>query len=143
MQTIEQNHQLLKIAMGGSPLNPVSEVQVIRKGIRANQITTFAKAVDKPVLWLAEQIGTSVKTIDRHKTSKTPFNVVVSENFIQVSKVHDEGIKYFGNKERWFTWLTTAHLYFGKETPLSMINTAPGRELIFSEINKLRHGFTA
>ena len=136
-------HEALKIIVGETaPLNEMTEIKITRNGIDASVLMRVAKKLNLPINVFAKNVGTTERTVRRHRDENKKLSSTVTQNTIELAKIHDEGLAYFKGYERWSAWLAAPSVYFEGSAPLSVIDTQAGRELIRKTLLKLEHGFT-
>ena len=146
MNTADTDIDFIKIVTGGKitySSNPLYEIKVVSAGIIFSDATLFRKNLCWNLTFLAKATGVSVKTIERHQKNNKPFNLSASQNMLELARLSLVGVAYFGNVNRWNHWLTTPHIQFHNNKPISVIDTIRGRELIKGIIFGLEQGFTA
>jgi len=143
-QTSGATHEMLKVVIGkDAPLNKMTEVNVAKEGVDATVFLKVAKKANQPISLFAKYMGTTERTLRRHQENGKKLNGTITQNIIGYAKIHDAGICYFKNEERWNLWLDTPNVNFNSQTPRTVIDTQSGRELIGDTLKKLEYGFVA
>ncbi|MEW9799751.1 antitoxin Xre/MbcA/ParS toxin-binding domain-containing protein [Alteromonas sp. CYL-A6] len=121
----------------------LDELSVIRNGLPVNTVRHLGTIM----LWnkgmLAKHLHTTTKTLERCAKDNKPLNSQISESALDIAKLTDTGLAYFGSIERWRLWLNTPNMQFHNEKPSSVIDIATGRNLIRRIIRGLEYGFAA
>jgi uncharacterized protein (DUF2384 family) len=60
-------------------------------------------------------------------------------NYVELVQLQVEAV--FGNKTKADNWLIQPKNTFGDNTPLELVHTEEGYELVKAELEKLSHGF--
>lgn len=123
--------------------NIIEEVEFVTRGINVAAVNSFCKKLQWESPSVAWAIGTTIRTLERHKKENKRLSASISENALELARLSTIGTNYFGNVDRWNAWLNMAHVQFNNLPPKSFINTIRGRELIKRVILSLEHGFTA
>lgn len=141
---LSSNSDLVQIISCGeltSHSNPLSEITVVKNGMKASGVYAFANAMGWNLATIAQAIGTTSAMLARNKAKL--LSSQTSEHAIEVAKLSMIGIEYFGSIENWNVWLNTAHIQFNGRPPQLVLNSIRGRELIKNVIKQLQYGFTA
>lgn len=56
------------------------------------------------------------------------------------SQMLKRGVEIFGDKESFMAWLHCPSLAFAGQTPLSLLHTPSGVEMVLDEIGRIEHG---
>lgn len=102
---------------------------------------SLADSLSWSVEVIAQSLNTTSSKLIRHKSKK--LNKQLSDNVLDIAKLGQFCVKYFGNVENFNGWLDTTVLLFNGEPPRRYMNSIRGRELIKQTINKLKYGYTA
>ena len=121
--------------------DPLSEIRLVKNGMKASGVYAFANAMGWNMTTIALAIGTTSMMLSRSKAKLLSSHT--SENALEVAKLSMIGIDYFGSIDIWNAWLNNAHIKLDGREPRTMLNSIRGRELIKSVIKQLQFGFTA
>jgi len=141
---LSSNPDLINLISCGeltSHSDPLSEIRLVRNGMKSSGVYAFACAINWDVATIAQAIGTTSATLSRCKSKS--LSSQTSEHAIEVARLSMIGINYFGCIENWNAWLNTAHIQFNGRPPQLVLNSIRGRELIKNVIMQLQYGFTA
>jgi putative toxin-antitoxin system antitoxin component (TIGR02293 family) len=70
-------------------------------------------------------------------------NRVVSEHILQLAEVAARGVEVFGDKAAFLAWLHHANTALGHQTPVSLLSSRFGAEIVLDELGRLEHGIVA
>jgi putative toxin-antitoxin system antitoxin component (TIGR02293 family) len=122
-------------ALSYTDLNRVIGMNGLRyKSVRA--LMTFLELTTKGIALLT---GVSARTVSRWSDDST-IGVLPSKNLVKVDAVVQKGIDVFGSKELFKAWLNQSNMALGDETPLSLLTTPYGVELVEDAIEALAQG---
>jgi putative toxin-antitoxin system antitoxin component (TIGR02293 family) len=139
-------HDFISVVSGGKITknsNAIEEIGVATHGLKATSINVLGKQLQWDAVVIAKAIGTTVRTLERHKQDKKPLGIKLSENALELARLSTIGISYFGDVKRWNEWLNTPNTQFDNKEPKTVVHTIRGRELIKRIIRGLEYGFTA
>jgi putative toxin-antitoxin system antitoxin component (TIGR02293 family) len=91
----------------------------------------------------ASALGISTKSLQRYKTSETPFKSAQSEKLIGMAEIIKRGHEVFGNKDKFELWLRQSSFALGGMAPIELLQDSYGRELVLKELNNIEHGIFA
>ncbi|MEX0608087.1 MAG: antitoxin Xre/MbcA/ParS toxin-binding domain-containing protein [Balneolaceae bacterium] len=114
-------------------------IEMARKGVSKKSLLNLSKLGSIPVKKLSELLPVSERTIQRYKNHEK-FNSDVSEHLILIAKVLFRAEEVFENKNKMQNWLQTPLLGFGQKTPLSLLDTSFGAQLLMDELGRLEQG---
>lgn len=123
--------------------SPYDEVIAVRKGFRVSTVNRLGQFMDWDKKSIAKYLHTTPKTLERYAKDRKPLNITISESALDIAKLTNMGIEYFGNVDRWKRWLNTPNIQFNNDTPNSVLDTATGRDLIRRIIRGFEYGFVA
>lgn len=143
---IVEQHNFLEVISdglitGGS--NMIEEIEVVSRGVKVGAVSLLGKELQWEAGSIAWAIGTTPRTLERHKKDNKRLSVSISENALELAKLSTLGLEYFGDVKRWNEWLNMPNVQFNNQTPKSFMNTILGRELIKRVILSLDYGFTS
>ncbi|MBB3207699.1 putative toxin-antitoxin system antitoxin component (TIGR02293 family) [Rhodopirellula rubra] len=63
-----------------------------------------------------------------------------SDCLLRIARVYAEALELFGEKEDVAQWMVTKSLTLGDQTPLELLDTTVGFELVYHELKRLQYG---
>jgi putative toxin-antitoxin system antitoxin component (TIGR02293 family) len=63
-----------------------------------------------------------------------------SDCLLRIARVYAEALELFGGKEDVAQWMVTESLTLGNQTPLELMDTTVGFELVYHELKRLQYG---
>jgi len=114
-------------------------IALARKGVTKRTLQRLADYGGISIKSLAQLLPISERTIQRYEDSKK-FSPDVSEHLIVIARVLFRGHEVFSDKEALNQWLTTSILGLGQRTPLSLLDTSFGAQLVMDELGRLERG---
>ncbi len=88
---------------------------------------------------IAELLPISERTIQRYARSQH-FNRVVSEQILQIAEVVAKGIDVFQDKDLFLAWMRQRNVALGNKTPLGLLTSRFGTEMVLDELGRIEHG---
>jgi uncharacterized protein (DUF2384 family) len=116
-------------------------VDLIKSGFKASYARHFMRYTGLPLDIWAKILPVSKRTLQRElNREKHFFEASLAEPFIEVGEIYAIGMQAFdNNKDRLNEWLMTQNPYFEGKTPIEIMNTHKGRDLIKLELTRIEH----
>jgi putative toxin-antitoxin system antitoxin component (TIGR02293 family) len=111
-----------------------------RKGLRPKVFYDLAEAIKMPEKILAGLINLSARTISNYKAKQKFLEPVHSEHLLKLIALFEKGETIFGNIDEFNYWLKKP-FWKSKETPLDLLGTPGGVDLVIEELDKLEQGY--
>ena len=120
--------------------NPLTIVTEANKGITANAFFDVAilSGVKKDLL--ADLLNTSLKTLIRYRHERKKLNPANSEQILKLIALYKKGIDVFGDVISLNKWLEKPAFGLGYQTPINLMRTSSGIDLIRDELNRIEYG---
>lgn len=109
------------------------------KGVTKDALLHLAKYLSCSMNQIAQLLPVTERTIQRY-TSKKHFNRVVSEQILQIAEVAAKGSEVFESRDKFLTWMDHPNVALGKKTPMSLLNSKFGVNMVLDELGRIEHG---
>jgi putative toxin-antitoxin system antitoxin component (TIGR02293 family) len=110
-----------------------------RIGVTKGALINLAKWLQLPMGDMADLLLISERTLQRYAPDKR-FNPTVSERILKISVVLTKGIQVFEDKEKFLLWINQPNTAFSNKTPMSLLNSIFGADMIIDELGRIEHG---
>jgi putative toxin-antitoxin system antitoxin component (TIGR02293 family) len=122
--------------------NPFDWVSAIRRGFPSQALDSFAARLGATDLEIAGMLGISVRALAgrRRKKNLSPYE---SERLLRAAKTVARSEDVFGDLANGFSWLKATNISLGGVTPVSLIDTEIGSELVSDVLGRIEHGIVA
>jgi len=107
----------------------------------------------RSLLYLAGSINLSMRAISRilHITERTiqrkkdqdRLNEALSEHIIQIAEVYSRGSEVFDSQEEFHAWVNTVNRALGNKTPIELLSSRYGAQMVLDELGRIEHGVFA
>jgi len=130
---------------GIKPINLSSDfniVQLTRQGLPKRVLMGLAKKISLTLQQLANIMHISERTLQRYDDDaiiKTEY----AEKAIELARLYTRGEEVFGSMDKFKTWMGAPLLVFNGESPLSLLDTSAGFNMVFTELGRIEHGIFA
>lgn len=118
---------------------PLSLVGMVRKGLPWEALDSLARATSISQRLIAESLAIPVRTISRRKKEGT-LSSEESNKLLRFAKVVARSEEVFGDTEQAVQWLIRENRSLEGKTPLSLLDTDIGSELVLDTLGRLEHG---
>ena len=115
-------------------------ISAIRAGLPAQSVKVFSDAVDLSLSELSTYIHVSSKTLERRLKDNVALNVEASDRLVEMAKVFARASDVIGDKEHARKWLFKPSRVLGDVTPVSLLDTSSGVEIVMDELGRIEHG---
>ena len=85
-------------------------------------------------------VGASTRTITRKEQSREPLTTAETDRAYRLARVADLAVELIGNRTRAIAWLKVPNHYLGDETPLAMLETEIGTDLVVESLYAIAYG---
>jgi putative toxin-antitoxin system antitoxin component (TIGR02293 family) len=117
-------------------------LKLTRQGLPKKVLTGLAKKISLTLQELSDIMHISERTLQRYEDDaivKTEY----SEKAIELARLYTRGQDVFGSLERFKMWMKTPSHTFEGNTPVSLLDTSIGFDIIFKELGRIEHGIFA
>jgi putative toxin-antitoxin system antitoxin component (TIGR02293 family) len=145
---ITQSKNSLFNNLFGSGSRPVSSMtdldmlQLTRNGFPKSLLLSFAKRISLTILEFADIMHISERTLQRYDDD-TIIKTEYAEKAVELARLYTRGEEVFGSLDKFKTWMKTPLHVFKGETPVSLLDTSLGFDMVFRELGRIEHGIFA
>lgn len=121
------------------PTSRIELVSLARKGLPKRCASIFAKALSLNNKEIGQLLDVSPRQLNRLGESDL-LSAAASGRLIDAAKVYAKTTEVFGDEGRASAWLREEIPALGNKTPLSLIDTPEGAEIIMEELLAIEYG---
>jgi putative toxin-antitoxin system antitoxin component (TIGR02293 family) len=143
--TTDSVTSFFSLLTGISPAKYASDFDVVRltrQGLPKKVLLSLAQKISLTLQELAGIMHISERTLQRYEDDavvKTEY----AEKAIELARLYTRGQEVFGSMDKFKQWMKTpAHVFKG-ETPVSLLDTSVGFDLVLRELGRIEHGIFA
>ena len=125
------------------PANSFSDqewIQKIRRGLPGITVSTLAGRIDVPQKMVVYWLHTTTRTIQRTIEAKTLLAPDLSDRMAQIIRVYQRCQEVFKDDKKVSTWLKSPNYALGNVSPVDLLDTIPGMEMVLNELGRIEHG---
>lgn len=119
--------------------NRLDLIELSSMGITKNALSRLAKYLCFSMSQMAELLPVTERTIQRYAPNKH-FNRVISEQILKITEVAAKGADVFADKDKFLSWMNHPHTALANRTPMSLLNSRFGTEMVLDELGRIEHG---
>ena len=119
--------------------NKMDLVELSNKGVKKDALLRLGKYLNLSISQMADLVAITERTIQRYTLEKT-FNRIVSEQILQIAEVAAKGTNTFGDKDKFLSWMHQPNKALADKTPMSLLRSRFGTEMILDELGRIEHG---
>jgi putative toxin-antitoxin system antitoxin component (TIGR02293 family) len=124
----------------GNPLSEQEWITKIRSGLPCSTVSTLARRIDVPQKDVAAWLHTTTRTIQRTIEANTPLGPDLSDRVAQLIRVYCRCRDVFKDDKKVSVWLKSPNYALGNVSPVSLLDTIPGMEIVLDELGRIEHG---
>jgi putative toxin-antitoxin system antitoxin component (TIGR02293 family) len=128
-----------KKVLRGNIASRMDLIELSSKGVTKDALLRLASSLSMSISEMAKLLPVTERTIQRYKP-KQRFNRVVSEQVLQIAEVTVRGVKVFGDRKKFLSWMKSSSPALGNRTPASLLRSRFGTEVVLDELGRIEHG---
>lgn len=134
--------------LGGKDIFPVTPksgldwIAIVRNGLPVQVIDNLLDSTRMQQSTLVQALSFSARTLARRKREKL-LSPEESGKIVRLARVVARGEDVFGDRESAMNWLQQKNHSLNQETPLSLLDTDIGAEIVLDTLGRIEHGVFA
>ncbi|SDS30206.1 putative toxin-antitoxin system antitoxin component, TIGR02293 family [Mucilaginibacter mallensis] len=117
-------------------------VTLARQGLPKRIILSLARKISLTIQDLAGIMHISERTLQRYDDNEV-IKTEYSEKAIELARLYTRGNEVFGSIDNFKIWMKTPSIIFNGESPLALLDTSVGFDMVFTELGRIEHGIFA
>lgn len=114
-------------------------LNLARKGVSKKALLSLAKRISLTIQEVAGIMHISERTLQRY-TPSTLIKTEHAEKAIELARLYQRGTEVFGTMDNFNDWMKTPNYTLNGETPLNLLDTSIGFELILQTLGRIEYG---
>jgi putative toxin-antitoxin system antitoxin component (TIGR02293 family) len=111
-------------------------------GLTKAALVNLTKYLSFSLTQIAALLPISGRTVQRYSLGKH-FNRAISEQILHIAEVAAKGIEVFESKTDFLEWMKQSNVALGGKTPLSLLSSRFGTQMVLDELGRIEHGVAA
>ena len=125
-----------------SSMTDLDMLQLTRNGLPKSLLLSFAKKISLTIQEFADIMHLSERTLQRYDDN-TIIKTEYAEKAVELARLYTRGEEVFGSLDKFKAWMKTPLHVFKGETPVSLLDTSLGFDMVFRELGRIEHGIFA
>jgi len=117
-------------------------LQLTRNGLPKRILLSLAKKISITIQELANIMHISERTLQRYEEDAI-VKSEYAEKAVELARLYTRGEEVFESMDNFKIWMKTPSLVFNGESPLSLLDTSVGFDMVFTELGRIEHGIFA
>src|SRR3569833_904574 len=145
---VTKNHSSLFSNLFGSNAKQVSAMtdfdmlQLTCSGLPKHLLLSLAKRISLTIQEFADIMHISERTLQRYD-DEAIIKTEYAEKAVELARLYTRGEEVFGSLDKFKTWMKTPLHVFKGETPVSLLDSSVGFDMVFKELGRIEHGIFA
>lgn len=114
-------------------------LKIIKGGLKSRSVNSFIEHSSLSKKQVSRMIHVSERTLQRSPPDKV-MDISSSERLIELTRLFFKGIEVFNDKGKFITWINRPNKSLDNQTPIELIETNMGIDLVIDELLKIEHG---
>lgn len=139
------NNSFYTLLGGAKPARFTTDFDLLtltRKGLPKNVLTSLAQKISITIQELSDIMHISERTFQRYDDN-TVVKTEYAEKAVELARLYSRGEDVFGSMDKFKRWMKTPSHVFRDETPISLLDTSVGFDMVLRELGRIEHGIFA
>jgi putative toxin-antitoxin system antitoxin component (TIGR02293 family) len=133
----------LRVQLTGTIETIAVRDMITHSGVTGGVLRAVRERLGLTILDVSRVLGAGERTVIRKEQQRAPLSVTESDRAYRLARIADLAIEMIGDEARATAWLRTPSTYLGGETPVSMLDTEVGTDLVVESLYAIAHGGVA
>jgi putative toxin-antitoxin system antitoxin component (TIGR02293 family) len=122
--------------------NRMDLVELAGRGLTKDAVSRLAGHLSLSLKEMAALLPITERSLQRY-TAKQHLSPTVSEQVLQIAEAVARGTEVFGGKGRFLAWANQPSTALADKTPLELLGSRFGTELVLDELGRIEHGIVS
>jgi putative toxin-antitoxin system antitoxin component (TIGR02293 family) len=139
------NNPFAGLLSGIKPIDLSSDFNILkltRQGLPKRVLLSLAKKISITLQELANIMHISERTLQRYDDDEI-VKTEYAEKAISLARLYVRGDEVFESMDNFKIWMKTPSIIFNGESPLSLLDTSIGFDMVLTELGRIEHGILA
>ncbi|MFC2166289.1 antitoxin Xre/MbcA/ParS toxin-binding domain-containing protein [Acidobacteriota bacterium] len=119
--------------------NRTDLIELGKFGLTKDALLHLAKYLGISVGQMAALLPITERTIQRYSRGQH-FSQAVSEHILEIAECVAKGIAVFENRDKFLVWMNHPNKALGQETPVSLLNSRFGTDMVLNALGRIEYG---
>jgi putative toxin-antitoxin system antitoxin component (TIGR02293 family) len=112
-------------------------------GVTGGALRDIRERLGLTIAEVARILGAGERTVIRKEQQRTALSVTEADRAYRLARIADLATELIGDPDKAKSWLRTPSTYLGGETPVSMLDTEVGADLVAQSLSAIAYGGVA
>jgi len=117
-------------------------LKATRQGLPKHGLMALAKRISLTLQEFANIMHISERTLQRYDDDEI-IKTEYAEKAVELARLYTRGEEVFGSMDKFKIWMKTPVHVFRGDTPVSLLDTSIGFDMVFKELGRIEHGIFA
>jgi putative toxin-antitoxin system antitoxin component (TIGR02293 family) len=123
----------------GALMSPMEIIELSRKGLPKRAADILSKGVSLTDREMARILNLSERTFHRYRP-ETMLDTATTERLLQLVSLYQKGEEVFESLENFKRWMRRTLGLFDNKSPLDLLDTTTGFQLVKDELGRIEYG---
>ncbi len=123
--------------------NSLSLIEIIREGISFKSFNDFVNKGPFSLPEWSKYLHISERTMQRYQKENKTFELPQSEKIVELAIFYERGVKVFGDKAKFDTWLGLDNIALHNYRPKDLLDSSFGIQWLNEILTRIEHGIFA
>lgn len=134
--------------LGGSELighsihSDMDMYELSKKGLPKKALLNLSDNINMSLRGIASLLHITERTIQR-KSDSDLLDEMTSAQLLQIAEIYSRGIEVFDSVEDFQVWMNGESTALGNKTPVALLSSRYGSQMILDELGRIEHGVFA
>jgi putative toxin-antitoxin system antitoxin component (TIGR02293 family) len=133
----------LRIQLVGATKTGAIRDKVTHGGVSGATLRDLRQRLSLTVTDLSRVLGAGERTVIRKEQGKAALSPTEADRAYRLARVADLAIDLIGDESKAIAWLRVPSVYLGGETPVAMLDTEVGTDLVIESLYAIAYGGVA
>ena len=119
--------------------NRIDLIELGQIGLTKASLLHLAEYLDLTPSQMADLLPITERTIQRYSENQH-FSPAVSEHILQIAECAARGTRVFEDRDKFLDWLRHSNKALGQQTPMSLMSSRFGSEMVLDALGRIEHG---
>lgn len=143
VRIVPKTKRSLRAQLTGAPADSLAARGMIARGLSSVPARAVRERLGLTISDMAHVLGTSDRTVIRKEQERAPLSPTESDRAYRLARIADLAIELIGEEARAVSWLRAPSTYLGGETPVAMLDTEIGTNLVIESLYAIAYGGVA
>jgi putative toxin-antitoxin system antitoxin component (TIGR02293 family) len=139
---VGKSHSLVRMLVSGTDPAQIRDA-IVGGSILGSRLREMRNELRLTVDVMARLLDVAPRTVNRKESSEQPLSVSEGDRAFRIARIADLAIEMIGDRDKAMSWLHKPNTYLGRKTPIEMLDTEIGADLVAESLHAIAFGGVA